>query len=280
MAYFSTVFKMELTVAAQVSKADEDHRCSFPGAQFSVQPSASLAEGWAAGIRAQVPAELGLWGHMWGGAAVGDGTRVPEGLGSREEGSGGCATLWLLSEILRCHLCPRLHLVHTWPANAQGLPIPTDCAHIWVLGEVSAHAISLGPQLISGMGPSTKGLICQHLSLGPHSGSHPPPQLQSPHSYAYQVLIKSTKLACQEGPHPALPSALNPTCPTRTGPEKSSQTCSLPDDRPKRRTPQPCHQSPSSSHVGERQRTDGWGALAGTPLCITPVDLYMTPLIL
>lgn len=88
--YFSTVFKTELTVAAQVGKATS---LLLPGAQFSVQPFSKPCKGWAAGIQAQVPAELGLWGQMWRWRCYRRWDRVLQGAGQPGRGNGGCVTL-------------------------------------------------------------------------------------------------------------------------------------------------------------------------------------------
>ena len=63
-AYFSTIFKRQLAVATQGGKANDTiaafTRCLVLSPLFS-KPS----KGWAAGTRAQVPAELRQWGQMW-----------------------------------------------------------------------------------------------------------------------------------------------------------------------------------------------------------------------
>lgn len=62
-AYFSTIFKRQLTVATQGGKANKTiaafTRC------LVLSPLFKPSKGWAAGTRAQVPAEPGQWGQKW-----------------------------------------------------------------------------------------------------------------------------------------------------------------------------------------------------------------------
>lgn len=60
MTYFSTIFKKQLTVGKASKTVAAFTRCLVLSPLFS-RP----CKGWAAGIRAQVPAELGQWGQIW-----------------------------------------------------------------------------------------------------------------------------------------------------------------------------------------------------------------------
>lgn len=149
----------------------------------------------------------------------------------------------------------------------------------WVPREVSHHPDQpWGCTLPQEWASPQRGPSVSSILWVPSSGSHP--QLQFFHTNMHTEF--------------SLSSLRNPACETWTqvylvlltpGSNEDwpceGQTCCLPD-RPKDGHPGPRHTSPcaGSSRVEKPQRTGGWGAPVGTTLCIMPVDLYMTPLIL
>jgi hypothetical protein len=76
--YFSTVFKTVLTVSLHRSARLRRtiHRCFYLVLSSQSNCSASLAKDGLPAFGAQVPAELGLWGQMWGGGCYRTWNRV------------------------------------------------------------------------------------------------------------------------------------------------------------------------------------------------------------
>lgn len=64
MAYFSTVFKTQLSLHRSVRPTRTVAAAVFTWCSVLSPTFSKPCKGWAACIQAQVPAELGLWGQM------------------------------------------------------------------------------------------------------------------------------------------------------------------------------------------------------------------------
>lgn len=158
-----------------------NRRCSYLvlSSRFSIERTLQRM-----GLRAFGPGCLLSWGCGgrcgWRWCRQRWNSPPPKGQGSRGEGNGGLSDSGFFPETLCCP--PR-------PGCTSGAHLTCQCpgasnpnwlgSHLWVLGEVSTHPVSMGPQLTSGMGPPTKGPICHRQSLGPQL-REPPSSFPTP----------------------------------------------------------------------------------------------------
>lgn len=86
---------------------------------------------------------LGLWGQMWGGGATGDGTGSWRGraAGKRAMGVGG-GDFYLRHSAATC--VPECTWCTPDLLMPRGFQSQLTVLNIWVLGEVSAHPVSMG----------------------------------------------------------------------------------------------------------------------------------------
>lgn len=173
--YFSTVFKTGLTVSAQVGKANGDHRCFYLVLGSQSNCSASLAKD---GPPAFGPRCLLSWlcgDRCGGGGATGDGTGSSRGRAARKRKWGLCDSDFYLrhsaaTRVPDCTWCTPDLLM------PRGFQSQLICAHIWVLGEVSAHPVSMGATAYLRNGPFYQGThLSASLSGSPAQGTtlHP-----------------------------------------------------------------------------------------------------------